>query len=246
MTFGTLFGVLDINPTIEKWDASKIASLKKVDATAVVHNDLIETWLASVGKRNFVNSGFFVGANVTRYDTSTTWPALRIVNRNMRLTRSTNLFMSGETFFMVMRVVTKNLWVGFWKVRPNTNYASNFWNSAEGNGELTSFDTKFMCTFDAVLNTGASYGAIGTVPFLVVFACRFQQVGTDIVFWTMGASGVVVTQTVTGTWRNNATANLELQTNGGVLHVYYCEINEEIKTTAQMLARRNELFNRYV
>ncbi len=246
MTFGTLVGVLDMNPTVEIWNASKIASIKNLaGTTTIVHDEQVEKWLASVGKRNFLNQ--LASGNNTKYDTSTTWPALRVQSgRNLRLQKSTNLFTTGETFFMVFRITTNSVWMGYWKLRTISNYNSNYWNSAEGNGELASFSDKFVCTFDSTLNLGPTTGDIGTLPFLICLACRIQQIGTDVVIWSMGSSGEVVINTVAGTWRNNTTANLELQTNSGVMHVYYCEINQEIKTTAQMKARRDELYNRFV
>jgi hypothetical protein len=248
MTVGCVLGVLDMDPIIEYWDASKTKTIKKSNGTNVsLNGDFIYTWQSSNGKRKFANI-VTLTTDLATYSNSTEWPAVHVVYPAYQMSQSGFLFENGETVFMVIRSVTSGIFQGFCKTNSSTIPGVNAWNSTAFNGMfMTSTGYDFRVVTGGV-ETTLTMGNVGTLPYLTVLSMRIFQSGTSIIIWTMGNTGVVVTKTLANqTWSSNTNRNtyFELELNAGTMNCYYLEINRSIKTTAQMLARRNVLYNLY-
>ena len=255
MTIGCILGVLDMDPIIEYWDASKTKTIKKSDGTNVsLNGDLIYTWQSSNGKRKFANI-VTVTTELATYNTSTEWPALSMSYTAYQMSQSGPLFENGETVFMVFRLTSGTNSTGFCKINSSTTTAnvgySLGWGTTAYNGMIL---TSGGYIFRIVVNeteTGFNgpMGNVGTLPYLTVLGLRIFQSGTNTLFWTIGNNGTVYTGLAACLWTakmSNRNAFFQLMAiNSNKYNCYYLEINRSITTTAQMLARRNVLYNLY-
>ena len=254
MTIGCILGVLDMDPIIEYWDASKTKTIKKSDGTNVsLNGDLIYTWQSSNGKRKFANI-VTVTTELATYNTSTEWPALSMSYTAYQMSQSGPMFENGETIFMVFRLTSGTNSTGFCKINSSTTTAnvgySIGWGSSAYNGMML---TSGGFTFRIVIN-GQEYGSgnmgtVGTLPYLTVLGLRISQSGPNVNIWTIGNNGTVYTTTeLSLSWMSQSNRNAFFQLmaiNSNKYNCYYLEINRSITTTAQMLARRNVLYNLY-
>lgn len=235
-------GCIGRDPDVEYWDASKISTLKLANGSTVsLNGDAIGNWNASVGKRRLQRrTGAAFSGSFYNYINTTNWPAVRMNGyRTHDMTQSVFLFEQGETFFMAYRIpsMPASPYYGYTKLPGVTS------TTAVNNGEFNSSGVN--CTVYGT--TAILTGNPGTYPYLSVYAVRILQNGPNVDIWAMGHSGVVVTRTITNfTWISNRNALFRMYTNGADVHIYYIEINRDIRTTAQMKARRDVLYNRYV
>lgn len=245
MTFGCMFGVC-MDPDVEYWDASKINSMRKANGTnASLHGDQVETWLSCNGKRVIQRNTRLV-TDFT-YSSNTAWPAIRSVEpfaipgTRTKMTLSNYIHNEGVTLFFVFRLNASSVSLG---ARNSSVSANSYLGYCSSNGEFIFDRDSCMVRYNG-LNKDLGYGMNGTTyPFLLVQAIRIFQSGTSVIVWAMGTSGLVITASyLNTTWVSNPNCFVDFTAN---LNIHYIEINRDIKTTAQMKARRDVLYNRYV
>ena len=239
MTIGCIWGLLDIDPPIEYWLASKITTIRNDTGGSVVNNgDSIDTWRSTNGKRRI--DRFQRTAESYLYSSNTAWPAVTLVSaqpQKTRMTLSNFLFENGETMFMVFRIVTNGLHYGFRKYEATTTVSNPTINgeqrfTSNGNGAV----------IGGVIRTNATGLFQGDLNTVIVYGFRIFQNGTNVTIWAIGHTGVVVVLNVANvTWVSNRNAFQDIYANGATINCYHVEINRNIRATADMLTRRNEL-----
>lgn len=246
MTIGCLMGFVGRDPEVEYWDASKINSMKRLDGTnATTHGEGVETWHSCNSKRSILRNTRLASQHTL--STNTAWRAIRVwytppANPGTRtLMTKSNYIVCQEsvTFFYVFRNLAYSLVLGYLNFEPTTQNNSN----TQKECEMVASTINLAIRINGVARSLVT-GNIGTVyPTLAVYGFRVFQNGTGVTVWAIGPNAVVQVLTVANyTWVPNPLTFMDMF---GCLNMYYIEINRDIKTTAQMLARRNELFNRY-
>lgn len=242
-----MMGYLGKDPELEYWDATKMNSIRMANGDSVTTPGLdlqVENWLSCNGKR-VIQRNTRTATNFV-YSTNTFDGVLSIENGNSPgtrtlMTHSTYIFDEGVTFFYVFQVMSTAVSLGPRNTIPTGN---SYLGYATTNGEFIFTKNNVQMQINDVRKS-LTLGSIGAVfPVLLVYGLRIFQSGTSVIAWAVGGDTLVKTTTWTTTnWLSNVLCSLD--TSANVL-IHYIELNRDIKTTAQMKTRRDELFNRFV